>query len=49
MKLKKEFLALKEGGMSVTEYRDKFIELSCYAPEDVADDEKKQELLVDGR
>ena len=45
---KKEFLALKQGGMSVTEYRDKFINLSCYAPEDVADDGKKQELFMDG-
>jgi hypothetical protein len=30
MKLKKqEFLALKQGTMSVSEYRDKFIQLSC--------------------
>ena len=49
MKLKKkEFLSLKQGGMSVAEYRDKFIELSRYAPEDVADDGKKQELFLDG-
>jgi hypothetical protein len=25
MKIKKEFLSLKQGGMSVSEYRDKFI------------------------
>ncbi|XP_072147361.1 uncharacterized protein [Setaria viridis] len=31
MKLKKEFLALKQGNMTVTEYRDKFIQLSRYA------------------
>jgi hypothetical protein len=38
MKLKKkEFLSLEQGGMSVAEFRDKFIELSSYAPEDVAD------------
>ena len=48
MKLKKEFLGLKQGGMSVTEYRDKFIELSRYAPDEVADDDKKQELFMDG-
>ncbi|CAN6283728.1 unnamed protein product [Urochloa humidicola] len=49
MKLKKkEFLALKQGGMSVSEYRDRFIQLSRYAPEDVADDEKKQELFLEG-
>jgi hypothetical protein len=35
---RKEFLALKQGGMSMVEYRDKFIELSRYATEDVADD-----------
>jgi hypothetical protein len=33
MRLKrKEFLALKQGGMSVSEYRDKFTQLSRYAP-----------------
>ncbi|CAN6178397.1 unnamed protein product [Urochloa humidicola] len=49
MKLKKqEFLALKQGGMIVSEYRDKFIQLSRYAPESVADDEKKQELFLEG-
>lgn len=39
IKLKKEFLSLKEGGMSVNEYRDKFIQLSCRVPEEVANDE----------
>jgi hypothetical protein len=49
MKLKKkEFLALKRGEMSVIEYIDKFVELSRYAPGDVADDEKKQELFMEG-
>jgi hypothetical protein len=49
MKLKKkDFLSLKQGGMSVVEFRDKFIELSRYAPEDVADDGKKQELFMEG-
>ena len=42
MKLKKkEFLALKQGSMSVAEYRDKFIQLSWYAPTEVEDDEKR--------
>jgi hypothetical protein len=45
---KKEFLSLKQGGMSVSEYRDKFIQLSRYAPAEVADDEKKQELFIEG-
>jgi hypothetical protein len=49
MKLKKkEFLSLKQGGMLVAEFRDKFIELSRCAPEDVADDAKKQELFLEG-
>jgi hypothetical protein len=34
--------------MSVAEYRDKFIELSHYATEEVAEDKKKQELFLDG-
>jgi hypothetical protein len=49
MKLKKqEFLALKQGAMSVSEYRDKFIQLSRYAPADVADDEEKQDHFREG-
>jgi hypothetical protein len=45
---KKEFLSLKQGGMSVDEYRDKFTELSRYAAEEVSEDRKKQELFLDG-
>jgi hypothetical protein len=45
---KKEFLSLKQGGMSMAEYRDKFTELSRYAAEEVAEDRKKQELFLDG-
>jgi hypothetical protein len=45
---KKEFLSLKQEGISVVEYRDKFIELSRYATEEVAEDKKKQELFLDG-
>jgi hypothetical protein len=30
---KEEFLALKQEPMSVSEYRDRFLKLSCYAPE----------------
>jgi hypothetical protein len=49
MKLKKkEFLSLTQGGKSVTEYRDRFIELSRYAPEEVADNPKKQERFMEG-
>jgi hypothetical protein len=38
---KKEFLSLKQGNMTVSEYHDKFIHLSRYAPEEVADDKRK--------
>ena len=48
MKIKKEFLSLKQGGMSISEYRDKFIQLSRYAPGEVDDDEKKQQLFLEG-
>jgi hypothetical protein len=44
----KEFLSLKKGNMAVSEYRDKFIQLSMYAPEEVADDERKQEQFMEG-
>jgi hypothetical protein len=45
---KKEFLSLKQGNMSISEYRDKFIQLSRYAPNEVADDERKQEHFREG-
>jgi hypothetical protein len=49
MKIKnKEFLSLKQGGMLVSEYRDKFIQLYQYAPGEVDDDEKKQEPFLEG-
>jgi hypothetical protein len=39
---KEEFLALKQGSLSVSEYKDKFLQLSRYAPEDVNTDAKRQ-------
>ena len=49
IKLKqKEFLALKQGSMSVSEYRDKFTQLSRYAPNDVDTDAKRQDRFLDG-
>jgi hypothetical protein len=45
---KKEFLSLKQEGMLVAEYQDRFIELSRYAPEEVVDDPKKQERFLEG-
>jgi hypothetical protein len=43
-----QFLSLKQGNMSATEYSDKFIQLSRYAPDEVADDERKQENFTEG-
>jgi hypothetical protein len=47
MKLKKkEFLSLTQGNMSVSEYRDRFTQLSRYALEEVDTDEKCQERFL---
>jgi hypothetical protein len=49
MKLKKkEFLSLTQGNMTVSEYRDRFTQLSRYAPEEVDTDEKCQEHFLEG-
>ena len=45
---KEEFLALKQGPLSVSEYRDKFLQLSHYAPEDVNTDAKTQYCFLRG-
>ena len=45
---KEEFLALKQGPLSVSEYRDKFLQLSRYAPEDVNMDAKRQYRFLRG-
>jgi hypothetical protein len=45
---KEEFLVLKQGPMSVSEYRDKFLQLSRYAPEDVNTYAKRQYRLLRG-
>jgi hypothetical protein len=37
MKIKKEFLSLRQERMLVSEYRDKFIQLSLYAPKEVVE------------
>ena len=34
--------------MTVTEYRDRFLQLARYAPAEVADDRKKQEHFIEG-
>jgi hypothetical protein len=49
IKLKKrDFLALKQGNMSVNEYLDKFTQLSRYASDKVNTDPKRQERFLDG-
>jgi hypothetical protein len=42
MIVRKEFLDLNHGPLSISEYRDKFLQLSHYAPEDVNTDAKRQ-------
>ncbi len=45
---KREFHALQQGTMSVTEYLHEFNRLACYAPEDVRTDAEKQEKFLFG-
>jgi hypothetical protein len=45
---KEEFLALKQGPLSVSEYRDKFLQLSRYAAEDVNTDAKRKYRFLRG-
>jgi hypothetical protein len=48
IKLKqREFLALKQGNMSVNEYMDRFTQLSRYAPDEVNTDPKRKECFLD--
>jgi len=41
-----EFLNLKQGSMTVCEYRNKFTQLSRYAPGEVVNDAKKQKRFL---
>ena len=43
-----EFLALKQGGMIMSDYVTRFTQLSRYAPKDVDTDEKKQDYFLEG-
>jgi hypothetical protein len=45
---KEEFLALKQGPLSVSKYKDKFLQLSHYAPEHVNIDAKRQYRFMSG-
>jgi hypothetical protein len=46
--MRDKFLNLKQGGMSVTEYLDKFTTWGRYAPNDIDMDEKKRERFMNG-
>jgi hypothetical protein len=43
---RKEFTDLKQGGMTVSEYLNSFIQLSRYAPDDISTNEKKQDVFL---
>jgi hypothetical protein len=45
---KEKFLALKQGPMSVSEYQDKFLRLSRYAPKDVSTNAKRKYHFLRG-
>jgi hypothetical protein len=46
--MRDKFLNLKQGGMSVTEYLDKFTTWGRYAPNDIDTNEKKRERFLNG-
>jgi hypothetical protein len=46
--MRDKFLNLKQGGMSVTEYLNKFTTWGRYAPNDIDTDEKKKEHFLNG-
>jgi hypothetical protein len=49
MKLnRKEFAVLKQGGLTVNEYLNSFIQLSRYATDDINTDEKRQDVFLNG-
>ena len=45
---KKEFSDLRQNGMTVSEYLNRFTQLSRYAPDEVNTDEKKQDAFLKG-
>jgi hypothetical protein len=49
MKLKKmEYEDLKQGSMTVSEYVTHFTQVSCYAPNNMDTDKKKQDSFLNG-
>src|SRR3954469_13655752 len=47
-KMRDEFRELKQGRMTMVEYRDKFLTLSRYAPDETDTDAKKKERFLNG-
>ncbi|KAM0878313.1 hypothetical protein ACQ4PT_034962 [Festuca glaucescens] len=47
-KMRDEFRELKQGRMSVVEYRDRFLTLSRYAPDETDTNEKRKERFMNG-
>src|SRR4051812_34731207 len=47
-RMKDEFRELKQGRMTVVEYRDKFLSLARYAPDDIDTEAKKKERFLNG-
>jgi hypothetical protein len=47
-KMRDEFRELKQGRMTVVEYRDRFLTLSRYAPDETDTTEKKKERFLNG-
>ena len=46
--MREKFLQLKQGGMSVSEYLEKFTSLARYAPTDTDIEDKKKERFMNG-
>src|SRR3954447_12304851 len=47
-KMRDEFRELKQGRMTVVEYRDRFLTLSRYAPDETDTNEKRKERFLNG-
>src|SRR3954471_22301587 len=46
--MRDEFIELKQGRMTVVEYRDKFLSLARYAPDEINTQAKKKERFLNG-
>jgi hypothetical protein len=47
-RMRDEFRILKQGSLSMVNYRNKFLTMSRYAPDDADTDEKKKERFLNG-